>query len=269
MARIIVGIKIRGCYNGHAKGDPFQMEIYPELHPKRRLSAEEKRMAKRIAAFAIIGKGGCPTTAAKRLHCSLSSVYRWLNKIKEENTFKEKRRGRPTKLSEEQQRELFRAIRELGRKGYKEDPFQAKNLTEIIFKTFGVRYHRNHIPRLRKYLRRHWNGYDDLMERYGHAEKVKELKFPPSYLGRVLGGKKKARAHPPSLSGRGRGRRAKNGNQGDHPLDIPPGFLYSPARNTLSNPVGREGGVWPLENETPLFFQERSGVFVFKKDLVG
>jgi hypothetical protein len=48
----------------------------------------------------------------------------------------------------------------------------------------------------------------------------------------------------------------------DSPLDSLPPFLYSPSRNTLSNPVGREGGVWLVKNETPFLVGRGMGLFV-------
>jgi hypothetical protein len=58
------------------------------------------------------------------------------------------------------------------------------------------------------------------------------------------------------------------GNQGNASLDNLPRFLYSPSRNTLSNPVRLEGGVWPLVNGTP-FLEREVGFFVdfFLKDV--
>ena len=48
----------------------------------------------------------------------------------------------------------------------------------------------------------------------------------------------------------------------DSPLDSLPPFLYSPSRNTLSNPVGLGGDVWPLETATPFLFGKGMGFFV-------
>ncbi len=111
---------------------------------------------RRRRALELLGKGLKPLEIAKRLDCSLSSVYYWddLYKKKGDEALKSKPvPGRPEKLGSRQKRSLTQTlVKGAMKKGYSTDLWTLRRISEVIDKQFGVSYHPAHVWKLLKEL---------------------------------------------------------------------------------------------------------------------
>ncbi len=89
---------------------------------------------------------------ARRIGCAASSVLRWRNARKKGGPQALQVRfspGRPPKLSRPQKRRLLQLLlRGALAHGYRTDLWTTARIAEVIRRSFGVRYHPDHIGRL-------------------------------------------------------------------------------------------------------------------------
>jgi transposase len=108
--------------------------------------------ARRRRALKLLDSGLSLTDASRRVGCSASSVLRWRDAREKlgEEAFKVRfSPGRPSKLSAGQKRRLVRTLlRGALAWGYRTELWTTTRIAEVIRRSFGVRYHRDHVGRL-------------------------------------------------------------------------------------------------------------------------
>jgi transposase len=107
---------------------------------------------RRRRALTLVQQGLSLNAAARRLGCAASSVMRWVNAHHRHGDAGLKVRpapGRPRRLSARQEARLLRELlRGALVHGYGTDLWTTPRIAEVIERTFGVRYHRDHVGRL-------------------------------------------------------------------------------------------------------------------------
>ena len=113
----------------------------PQLLEKRRRKAME-----------LLDSGMGLRQVARKLGCHGSAVMRWRNvrdRQGDQGLCARPAPGRPPKLTDAQKRRLVRILlRGAIANGYHTELWTTARIAEVIDRTFGVRYHRDHIGRL-------------------------------------------------------------------------------------------------------------------------
>ena len=108
--------------------------------------------ARRRQALALVQQGLSLNAAARRLGCAASSVMRWVHAHRRHGEAGLKVRpapGRPRRLSARQEaRVRQQLLRGPMAHGYATDRWTTQRIAEVIERTFGVGYHRDHVGRL-------------------------------------------------------------------------------------------------------------------------
>lgn len=104
---------------------------------------------RRRRAVELLDKGSNPPDVARKIGCSLSSVYYWneLRKKKGQEALKSKPvPGRPERLTGRQKRSLVKILVDGPLKqGYSTELWTLKKISKVIDKSFGVEYHPSHV----------------------------------------------------------------------------------------------------------------------------
>jgi transposase len=107
---------------------------------------------RRRRALALVDDGLSLNEVGRRIGCSTSSVKRWRDARQRGGQKALKVRfspGRPPKLSRTQGRQLVSVLLEGAMaSGYSTQLWTTARVAEVIWKKFGVRYHRDHVGRL-------------------------------------------------------------------------------------------------------------------------
>jgi transposase len=126
------------------------------MRPKGSAAVLEGR---RRQAVALLAEGLSLNAVGRRLGCAPSSVMRWRNAVRRrgERAFQVGASpGRPPKLTEGQRRRLLRLLLQGSLvHGYRTDLWTTARVAEVIQRSFGVRYHADHVGRLLHAL--HWS----------------------------------------------------------------------------------------------------------------
>jgi transposase len=107
---------------------------------------------RRRRALRLLDKGLSLNEAGRRIGCAASSVMRWLRAKQRggEKALKVRASpGRPRKLTNRQRSQLVRILL-LGALafGYSTEVWTTRRIAEVIRRSFGVRYHPDHVGRL-------------------------------------------------------------------------------------------------------------------------
>jgi len=107
---------------------------------------------RRRRALALLDEGLSLNEVARRLVCAPSSVMRWrdLRRKEKDGVFEVRTSpGRPCRLQPRQKKKLARLlVKGAMAHGYRTDLWTTARVAELIAKTFGVTYHRDHVGRL-------------------------------------------------------------------------------------------------------------------------
>jgi transposase len=107
---------------------------------------------RRRRALALVDEGLSLNEVGRRIGCSASSVKRWRDTRQRGGQKALKVRfspGRPPKLSRAQGRQLVSVLlKGAMASGYSTQLWTTARVAEVIWKTFRVRYHRDHVGRL-------------------------------------------------------------------------------------------------------------------------
>jgi len=108
--------------------------------------------ARRRKAMELLDSGLSLREVARRMRCHASAVMRWRDARKrhgETGLCARPAPGRPPKLTRADKRRLVRVLlRGAMANGYQTELWTTARIAEVIDRTFGVRYHRDHIGRL-------------------------------------------------------------------------------------------------------------------------
>ena len=119
------------------------------MRPKGSAGVLEDR---RRRALALLKRRLSLNEVARRLGCAASSVMRWRNAVRQRGPDALKVRptpGRPTRLTAGQQRRLVTVLlKGAMAHGYRTELWTTARIAELIKRTFGVQYHRDHVGRL-------------------------------------------------------------------------------------------------------------------------
>ena len=119
------------------------------MRPYGSPDALEKR---RRRAMKLLRKKLSLQEVARRIGCHPSSVMRWRDAYKKQGDKGLKAKpipGRPPKLKAHQRKRLVKLLlKGAMAHGYRTDLWTTARIADLIEKTFGVRYHRDHIGRL-------------------------------------------------------------------------------------------------------------------------
>ena len=111
---------------------------------------------RRRQALELLDEGRSLNEVGRLVGCAPSSVMRWRDARDEggEEALKVKSAsGRPPKLTAKQKRELEKVLLKGPlAAGYRTDLWTTARIAEVIERTFGVTYHRDHIGRLLKQM---------------------------------------------------------------------------------------------------------------------
>ena len=107
---------------------------------------------RRKRALKLLDEGLSLNEVARRVKCAPSSVLRWRDRrIREGDGVYEVRTspGRPSRLTPIQKRKLARLLLKGAMAcGYRTDLWTTARIAEVVEKTFGVRYDRDHVGRI-------------------------------------------------------------------------------------------------------------------------
>jgi transposase len=119
------------------------------MRPKGSAEVLEDR---RRRALKLLTGGLSLNAVARGLGCAASSVMRWRSAFRRRGPEGLKVRaapGRPPKLTPGQQRRLLRVLlKGAMANGYRTELWTTARIAEVIERTFGVQYHRDHVGRL-------------------------------------------------------------------------------------------------------------------------
>ena len=108
--------------------------------------------ARRHRALKLLDEGRSLHEVGRLLGCAAISVMRWRNARQEGGAAGLRVRfspGRPNKLSPRQRRQLVkRLLQGAMAQGYRTEIWTTARIAVLIRKTFGVRYHRDHVGRV-------------------------------------------------------------------------------------------------------------------------
>ena len=114
---------------------------------------------RRRRALALWDLGLSLNEVGRRIHCAASSVMRWLRARRRGGPHALRVRrspGRPLKLGLGQRRRLLRLLlKGAPAHGYRTQLWTTARIAEVIWREFGVPYHRDHVGRLMHSL--HWS----------------------------------------------------------------------------------------------------------------
>jgi transposase len=114
---------------------------------------------RRRRALALWDTGLSLNEVGRRLHCAASSVMRWLwaRRRGGPDALRVRRSpGRPLKLGWRQRRRLLKLLLQGPQAhGYRTQLWTTARIAEVVWREFGVRYHRDHVGRLMHSL--HWS----------------------------------------------------------------------------------------------------------------
>lgn len=119
------------------------------MRPNGSPKALESRRRKVIA---LLDQGLSLHEVARRIRCHPSSVMRWRNALEKGGPDALKAKpasGRPCRLTARQKRRLVKLLLKGPRAhGYRTDLWTTLRIAEVIGRTLGVAYHRNHVGKL-------------------------------------------------------------------------------------------------------------------------
>jgi len=124
----------------------------PGVSSMRPKGSAEVLAARRRRALALLDEGLSLNAVGRRLGCQASSVMRWRDARAQlgDGVFEIRTSpGRPPRLSPADQRRLLRLLVQgpLAH-GHATDVWTCGRVAQLIRRTFGVRYHRDHVGRL-------------------------------------------------------------------------------------------------------------------------
>lgn len=118
----------------------------------RPYGTQQQLEKRRRQALELLYKGIKPPDVARKIGCSLSSVYYWddIRKKQGDEGLKAKPvPGRPDKLSKPQKHRLTNVLLKGAlSNGYSTDLWTTKRVAEVIEDGFGITYHPNHVWRI-------------------------------------------------------------------------------------------------------------------------
>lgn len=118
----------------------------------RPMGAAEQLEERRRRALALVDKGYSLQEVGRLMDCAPSSVMRWRNARRRGGLRALVVRaspGRPPKLSPSRCRRLLKVLLKGALAyGYSTDLWTTARIAEVITRTFGVTYHRDHVGRL-------------------------------------------------------------------------------------------------------------------------
>jgi len=107
---------------------------------------------RRHRALQLVQEGLTLAAVARRIGCSVSSVHLWRAAVRRHGPAALAAKpvpGRPPKLTPAQRRRLLRVLTQgAPASGYATDLWTTRRVAEVIWRTFRVRYHPNHVWRL-------------------------------------------------------------------------------------------------------------------------
>lgn len=108
----------------------------------RRKGTNEQLATARNQGLALLRKGQKPKEVAEALHVTRRCVYRWRQEARKPRKKAFHRLGRPRKLSEQQIKQLEKALDQGAYAfGYAGDYWTLDRIAHIIWQLFQVRYH--------------------------------------------------------------------------------------------------------------------------------
>jgi transposase len=118
---------------------------------------------RRRRALALLGEGRSLQEVARLIPCAASSVLRWRDGWRREGekalTIRSSP-GRPCKLPAAQRRKLVGLLQQGPlAQGYPAPMWTTASIAHLIERSFGVRYHRDHIGRLMRRLGWHYQQF--------------------------------------------------------------------------------------------------------------
>lgn len=130
--------------------------MYVGMRPK---GSAEKLEARRRLAASMLSKGRGIREVARAIGAAPSSVKRWKDAIEEggKNALKSKpHTGRPSRLSTKQRQDLLLILKQGPRAAnLRADQWTCQRVGTVIRRSFGVKYHPDHVSRILRVLG--WN----------------------------------------------------------------------------------------------------------------
>jgi len=140
---------------------------------------EEKRPTKRLMV-AILYKQGLKVPEISDIYgFSETTIYKWFKRLRnepiKEAIYDKKRGGRPSKLTEEQQKELDKTLQKPPTKaGYDKQAWNPKLVQNHIKETYNVGYSRSYIYKI---LKRHGLTWKEPRPKSGSADEDERKGF--------------------------------------------------------------------------------------------
>jgi len=131
--------------------------MYVGMRPK---GSAEKLEARRRLAASMLSKGRGIREVARTIGAAPSSVKRWKDALEEggKNALKSKpHTGRPSRLSTKQRQDLLHILQQGPRAAnLRADQWTCQRVGTVIRRSFGVKYHPDHVSRILRALG--WNS---------------------------------------------------------------------------------------------------------------
>jgi len=131
--------------------------MYVCMRPK---GSAEKLEARRRLAATMLAKGRGIREVARTIGAAPSSVKRWKDALEEggKNALKSKpHTGRPSRLSTKQRQDLLHILKQGPRAAnLRADQWTCQRVVTVIRRSFGVKYHPDHVSRILRALG--WNS---------------------------------------------------------------------------------------------------------------
>jgi transposase len=122
----------------------------------RPTGSPEELERRRERAIALLGEGYAPVDVAERVGVDRRSVRRWkaaFRKRGEKGIAARRASGRPSKLAERQRQGLERLLLKGAKAaGFPTDLWTCPRIVQVVYRQFGVSYHRAHLGRLLRSL---------------------------------------------------------------------------------------------------------------------
>jgi len=142
------------------------------MRPK---GSAEKLEARRRLAASMLAKGRGIREVARAIGAAPSSVKRWKDALEEggKNALKSKpHTGRPSRLSAKQRQELLRILKQGPRAAnLRADQWTCHRVGTIIRRSFGVKYHPDHVSRILRALGWKYKGKSSLPSKRKTAQR--------------------------------------------------------------------------------------------------
>ena len=133
------------------------------MRPK---GSAEKLEARRRLAASMLAKGRGIREVARTIGAAPSSVKRWKDALEEggKNALKSKpHTGRPSRLSAKQRQDLLQILKQGPRAAnLRADQWTCRRVGTIIRRSFGVKYHPDHVSRILRALGWKYKGKSSL-----------------------------------------------------------------------------------------------------------